>query len=247
MTPEPTPSASLEIRDLHVSAKGTEIVKGVSLSVKPGEIHALMGPNGSGKSTLASALMGHPAFAITSGSIVLDGVDLTSLTPDKRAKARLFLSMQYPPSVTGVPLSHFLRTARQAITGEKLSVPAFHALLKEKMAQLSMDPSFAMRSVNEGFSGGEKKRAEILQLLVLQPKYAVLDETDSGLDVDALKIVAQGIARAREEQKTGILLITHYTRILEVLTPDYVHVLSDGKIIQSGGPELAKAIEEKGY
>ncbi len=243
----PHDSTSLEIQDLHVSAHGTEIVKGVSLTVRPGEIHALMGPNGSGKSTLASALIGHPTFTVTSGSVLLDGTDITTLTPDKRAQAGLFLSMQYPPSVAGVPISHFLRTARKAVTGEALSVPAFHALLKENMARLSIDPSFATRSVNEGFSGGEKKRMEVLQLLMLEPKYAVLDETDSGLDVDALKIVAQGIARVREEKKTGILLITHYPRILQALTPDVVHVLAAGKIVRSGGPEVAKEIEEKGY
>lgn len=243
----PHDSTSLEIQDLHVSAHGTEIVKGVSLTVRPGEIHALMGPNGSGKSTLASALMGHPTFTVTSGSVLLDGTDITTLTPDKRAQAGLFLSMQYPPSVAGVPISHFLRTARKAVTGEALSVPAFHALLKENMARLSIDPSFTTRSVNEGFSGGEKKRMEVLQLLMLEPKYAVLDETDSGLDVDALKIVAQGIARVREEKKTGILLITHYPRILQALTPDVVHVLAAGKIVRSGGPEVAKEIEEKGY
>lgn len=237
---------SLKIENLHISREGKEIVKGISLEVKPGEVHALMGPNGSGKSTLANALMGHPKYRITSGKIFVDEKDITELPPNERAKTGLFLSMQYPPEIPGVTLSSFLRTAVNALRDTKLTVLAFHKLLKEKMAELKMDPAFSRRHLNEGFSGGEKKRAEILQMTLLEPKYAVLDETDSGLDVDALKVVTDGINTLRGPG-LGILLITHYTRILKYVTPDKVHVLKDGKIVKVGGQELADLIENEGF
>ena len=237
---------SLKIENLHVSREGKEIVKGVSLEVKRGEVHALMGPNGSGKSTLANAVMGHPKYAVTEGRILVDGEDVTSMSADKRAKAGLFLSMQYPPEVAGVSLSNFLRLAFNALRAKPLSVLEFREILKAKMAELQMDPAFSRRSLNEGFSGGEKKRAEILQLSVLAPKYALLDETDSGLDVDALKIVCDGINRLKGPGM-GVLLITHYARMLGYVTPDAVHVMHDGKIVAEGGKELAEKIEKDGF
>jgi len=237
---------SFQISNLHVACEGKEIVKGVSLEVKPGEVHALMGPNGSGKSTLANALMGHPKYQITEGRIQIDGKDVTNLPAHERARFGLFLSMQYPPEIPGVTVSSFLRTALNAVRASKLTVLQFHKLLKEKMAELKMDPAFSRRHLNEGFSGGEKKRAEILQMTVLEPKYAVLDETDSGLDVDALKVVTDGINKLRGPD-LGILLITHYARILNYVTPDTVHVMKGGQIVKTGGKELADVIEADGF
>jgi Fe-S cluster assembly ATP-binding protein len=237
---------SLKIENLRVSREGKEIVKGVTLEVKPGEVHALMGPNGSGKSTLASALMGHPKHQVTSGAILIDDLDVTAKSPHERARAGLFLSMQYPPEISGVAFSNFLRLAYDAIKGTRMKVLEFRDLLKARMVELQMDPNMSRRSLNEGFSGGEKKRAEILQLSILEPKYAVLDETDSGLDVDALKIVCDGINRMRGP-KMGILLITHYSKMLEYIRPDFVHVLADGKIVAEGGKELAERIEKEGF
>jgi Fe-S cluster assembly ATP-binding protein len=239
---------TLEIIDLHVEIDGIKIVHGVSLTFNAGKVHALMGPNGSGKSTLAHAIMGDPRYTITSGKILLNGKDITNAKPEDRAKAGLFLSFQYPSEVPGVSISNFLRTAVNNLREKKLSVIEFHNLLKEKMALLQMDPAFSRRSLNEGFSGGEKKRAEILQLMMLEPKYALLDETDSGLDVDAIKIVAQGIKLARNNgNEMGIIVITHYNRFLEFLEPDQVTILRDGKVMSSGGYELAKKIQEDGF
>ncbi|MCH7541372.1 Fe-S cluster assembly ATPase SufC [Patescibacteria group bacterium] len=248
----------LEIKNLHVSSEaalaspdrsfggqGKEILKGVTLKIKPGEIHALMGPNGSGKSSLSLALAGHPRYKITSGNILLDRKDITMLTPDKRAKLGLFLAMQYPVAVPGVSVTNFLRSSLRNLKG-KVKPAEFVKTTKEKMVSLKIDESFARRSINDGFSGGEKKKMEVLQLTVLQPKYAVLDETDSGLDIDALKLVASGIKKA-SGPKMGILLITHYQRILKYIKPDYVHVLIDGKIVKSGSYKLAVEIEEGGY
>ncbi|MDP2721047.1 MAG: Fe-S cluster assembly ATPase SufC [bacterium] len=235
----------LEIRDLHVSSDNKEILKGVSLKINPGEIHVLMGPNGSGKSSLSLALMGHPRYKITSGKIILDRKDITVLTPDKRAKAGLFLAMQYPVAVPGVSVTNFLRSSLRNLKAN-VAPAEFVKITKEKMAALKIDESFATRSINDGFSGGEKKKMEVLQLSVLQPKYAVLDETDSGLDVDALKLVAEGIKKT-SGPKIGILLITHYQRILKYIKPDFVHILIDGKIVKSGGHKLAERIEEEGY
>jgi len=237
---------SLKIENLHVSREGKDIVQGVSLEVGPGEVHALMGPNGSGKSSLANALMGHPKYVITNGTIVLDDEDVTSLKPNERAGKGLFLSMQHAPEVPGVSVAHFLRVITTTARREPVSVAEFRVLLKEKMAELKMDPAFMQRSLNDGFSGGEKKRMEALQLALLAPKYAVLDETDSGLDVDALKIVAEAVAKARAAGM-GALVITHSTRILSLLAPDKVSVLSAGKIVRTGGPELAEQIEKEGY
>ena len=235
----------LEIKDLHVSSDNKEILKGVSLKIKPGEIHALMGPNGSGKSSLSLALMGHPRYKITKGKIILDRKDITVLTPDKRAKAGLFLAMQYPVAVPGVSVTNFLRSSLRNLKGS--IVPAeFVKTTKANMSALKIDESFATRSINDGFSGGEKKKMEVLQLSVLKPKYAVLDETDSGLDVDALKLVAKGINNVAGPG-IGILLITHYQRILRYIQPDFVHILIDGKIVKSGGHKLAERIEEEGY
>jgi Fe-S cluster assembly ATP-binding protein len=237
---------SLLIDDLIIAREGSVIVNGVTLEVPAGEVHALMGPNGSGKSTLAGALMGHPKHEIRSGRIVLDGEDITYLPPDQRSKKGLFLSMQYPPEIGGVTVSHFLRAALNARRESPMGVVEFHAMLKERMADLRMDPSFSGRSLNEGFSGGEKKRMEALQLAMLMPKYAVLDETDSGLDVDALRVVTEAIDRVRGTEM-GVLLITHYTRILRYLVPDKVHVMIAGRIVMSGGRELAEQIETEGY
>lgn len=235
----------LEIKDLHIEVEGKEIIKGVSLSLEKGKVTALMGPNGSGKSTLAHALMGHPKYKITKGKIILDGKDITNEPADIRAKAGLFLSFQYPKEITGVSLNNFLRSALNSVAGKKIGVLDFNKLLKEKMQELHVDEMLSKRYVNVGFSGGEKKKMEILHLMLLNPKYAILDETDSGLDIDALKIVAEGVDKIRKDK--GVLLITHYNRILKYLHPDEVHIMKDGKIVKSGGKELAKEIEEKGF
>jgi Fe-S cluster assembly ATP-binding protein len=243
--------SKLEIRDLKVSVEteegAKEILKGVNLTVNSGETHAIMGPNGSGKSTLAYSIAGHPKYAITGGTVHLDGQDILEMSVDERAKAGLFLAMQYPVEVPGVSVTNFLRTAATAIRGEAPKVRTWVNEVKEAMADLSIDTSFAERSVNEGFSGGEKKRHEILQLELLKPKIAILDETDSGLDVDALRIVSEGVNRAKAANNMGVLLITHYTRILRYIKPDFVHVFAAGKIVEEGGPELADKLEEKGY
>ena len=236
----------LELKNLHISVDAKEIIHGVSLIVPPGEVHAIMGPNGSGKSTLANTLMGHPKYQITKGKIKLDTLDITNLAPDKRARAGLFLSMQYPPEIPGVSIANFLRLSAGAMRGQNQNPITFHKELNNQMKDLGIDPSFAGRHINLGFSGGERKRLEILQLLILNPTYAILDETDSGLDVDALKVVADGINRFRSKDH-GILLITHYNRILEYVVPDVVHVMVAGKIAKSGGKELAKEIEKTGY
>ena len=240
--------AFLEVKDLHVKIEGKEILRGVSLAVDKGQVVAIMGPNGSGKSTLAYALMGHPRYEITEGRIFLNGEDVTKMEADDRAKKGLFLSFQYPQEISGVTVSNFLRTALNAKRDHdnKISVMDFHKLLQEKMNLLKFDKSFALRYLNEGFSGGEKKKAEILQMAVLQPIIGILDETDSGLDVDSLKIVANGINRLKGPDM-GILLITHYQRILDYIVPDKVHIVVDGKIVKSGGKELAFEVEEKGY
>ncbi len=237
----------LRITDAHVAVAGQEIVKGVSLSVAQGEIVVIMGPNGSGKSTLANALMGHPAYTITGGSILLDGDEIAAMKPHQRAQRGLFLSFQYPSEISGVTISSFLRTALKELKGASMPIPDFMKLLREKMAWLKMDSAFAGRYLNEGFSGGEKKRCEILQLAVLEPKIALLDETDSGLDVDALKVVAQAVEQLVREKNMGALVVTHYQRLLHYLKPDRVLVMVGGKIVKSGGAELAKEIEEKGY
>ncbi|MFD0690470.1 Fe-S cluster assembly ATPase SufC [Actinomadura fibrosa] len=244
--------ATLEIRDLHVSvadgADGTkEILRGVDLTVKAGETHAIMGPNGSGKSTLAYAVAGHPKYEVTSGSVTLDGEDVLGMSVDERARAGLFLAMQYPVEVPGVSVSNFLRSAVTAVRGEAPKLREFSKEMKKAMDDLSIDPAFAQRSLNEGFSGGEKKRHEILQLEMLQPKIAVLDETDSGLDVDALKVVSEGVNRFSAGGDTGVLLITHYTRILRYVKPDFVHVFAAGRVVAQGGPELAEELENEGY
>jgi len=244
--------ATLEIRDLHVTVDaggdGTkEILRGVNLTVKAGEIHALMGPNGSGKSTLAYAVAGHPKYTVTAGTVTLDGEDVLTMTVDERARAGLFLAMQYPVEVPGVSVSNFLRTAITAVRGQAPKLRDFGKELKGAMNELQMDPAFATRNVNEGFSGGEKKRHEILQLELLKPKIAILDETDSGLDVDALKVVSEGVNRFSAAGETGVLLITHYTRILRYVKPDFVHVFSGGRIVEEGGPELADLLESEGY
>ncbi len=238
--------AAFEISGLTVEVEGKQILNGLDLRVAQGETHALMGPNGSGKSTLAYATMGHPAYEVTGGRIVLDGVDVTELSPDERAKAGLFLAMQYPTEIPGVSLTNFLRTAMNATRDGDIPVRQFMARLRDEMQSLDMDERFLQRNVNEGFSGGEKKRFEILQMALLQPRIAVLDETDSGLDVDALRVVSQGVNRLRGPD-LGVLIITHYTRILRYVTPDHVHVMFDGRIVQSGGPELADELEDKGY
>ncbi|MAF51296.1 MAG: Fe-S cluster assembly ATPase SufC [Nanoarchaeota archaeon] len=236
----------LRIEDLHVSVDGEEILKGVNLEIELGKVHALMGPNGSGKSTLANVLMGNPKYKITEGKILLNDEDITEMGADERAKLGIFLSFQYPSEITGVTMSSFLRTAYNSVKNKNLDVVEFHSLLKEKMEELKMDESFRKRYVNEGFSGGEKKRAEILQMAVLEPKYCILDETDSGLDVTALKIVGENINKMKSNER-GILLITHYYRILNFITPDKVHILVNGKIVDEGGKELAEEIEENGF
>ncbi|WP_419702700.1 Fe-S cluster assembly ATPase SufC [Promicromonospora sp. NFX87] len=242
---------TLEIRDLHVSVETKEgpkpILRGVDLTIASGETHAIMGPNGSGKSTLASALAGHPKYTVTSGTATLDGEDLLAMSVDQRARAGLFLAMQYPVEVAGVSVANFLRTAKTAISGEAPALRTWGKEVRGAMENLRMDPAFAERSVNEGFSGGEKKRHEILQMELFKPRFAILDETDSGLDVDALRIVSEGVNRAKEQTDIGILLITHYTRILRYIKPDFVHVFVDGKIAEEGGSELADRLEEEGY
>ena len=246
--------AILEIRDLHVNVKQTDtdaepisILKGVNLTVESGKTHAIMGPNGSGKSTLSYAIAGHPKYEVTQGSITLDGEDVLEMTVDERARAGLFLAMQYPVEVPGVSMSNFLRTAATAVRGEAPKLRHWVKETKEAMTELEIDPSFGERSVNEGFSGGEKKRHEILQLGLLKPKIAILDETDSGLDVDALRVVSEGVNRFKANEDGGVLLITHYTRILRYIQPDHVHVFVGGRIVESGGPELADELEENGY
>ena len=245
-------AATLEIRDLHVAVEDTKILKGVDLTVGQGEIHALMGPNGTGKSTLAYALMGHPKYDVTQGQMLFNGQDLEDLEPDERARLGLFLAFQYPVAIPGVSLANFLRSAinaqlRADNPDEKgISIPKFRKMLKEKMDLLQMPHEFAGRYLNEGFSGGEKKRAEILQLAVLEPEIAVLDETDSGLDIDALRIVASGVD-ALAGPELGVLIITHYQRILNYIKPDHVHIMLDGQIVESGGADLAEHLEEHGY
>jgi Fe-S cluster assembly ATP-binding protein len=239
--------ATLEIRDLYVSVADTEILKGVNLTVSSGQTHALMGPNGSGKSTLAYSIAGHPKYTVTRGTVLLDGQDVLSMTVDERARAGLFLAMQYPVEVPGVSVSNFLRTAATAVRGQAPKLRTWVKEVNEAMSALEVDKSFAERNVNEGFSGGEKKRHEILQLALLKPKIAILDETDSGLDVDALRVVAQGVNAVRESTEVGTLLITHYTRILRYITPDFVHVFAGGRIVEEGGPELAGRLEDEGY
>ncbi|ROS30388.1 Fe-S cluster assembly ATPase SufC [Cellulomonas sp. PhB150] len=243
--------STLEIRDLHVSVETKEgakqILRGVDLTVRSGETHAIMGPNGSGKSTLAYSLAGHPKYTVTGGTVTLDGEDVLALSVDERARAGLFLAMQYPVEVPGVSVSNFLRTAKTAIDGEAPALRTWVKDVRSAMDNLRMDPAFAERSVNEGFSGGEKKRHEILQMELLKPKFAILDETDSGLDVDALRIVSEGVNRVKENPDVGVLLITHYTRILRYITPDFVHVFVDGKVAEEGGPELADRLENEGY
>jgi len=241
----------LEVKDLHVSVEteqGTkQILKGVDLTVTQGEIHAIMGPNGSGKSTLAYSIAGHPKYHVDSGSVLLDGAEVLEMSVDERARAGLFLAMQYPVEIPGVRMTDFLRTAKAALDGEAPAIRPWIKEVNEAMKSLRMDKSFGERNVNEGFSGGEKKRHEILQLELLKPKFAILDETDSGLDVDALKIVSEGVNRAKEANDLGVLLITHYTRILRYIKPDFVHVFVDGRIAEEGGPELATRLEDEGY
>jgi Fe-S cluster assembly ATP-binding protein len=243
--------ATLEIKDLRVAVQtdegSKEILSGVNLTVRSGETHAIMGPNGSGKSTLAYAIAGHPKYDITSGEVLLDGENILDWAVDKRARAGLFLAMQYPVEVPGVSMSNFLRTSVSAVRGEAPKLRLWLKEMRSAMAGLSMDPSFAERNVNEGFSGGERKRAEILQLELLNPKIAILDETDSGLDVDALRVVSDGINRVKETGDTGLIMITHFTRILRYVKPDFVHVFRDGRIIAQGGPELADLIDADGY
>ncbi len=240
----------LHISGLRAGVEGNEILKGIDLDVDPGSVHALMGPNGSGKSTLAFSAAGHPNYAVTSGSIRLDGEELVGLAPDKRAKAGLFLSFQYPASIPGVSVANFIRSARQAIKPDDLTPAKFRALIFEQLDVLDMDAAFLSRYVNDGFSGGEKKRLEMLQLAMIAPRYAILDETDSGLDVDALRSVGASVNAMRASQAgkdTGFLIITHYPRILQYIAPDHVHVMMDGRIVKSGGPELANVIEREGY
>jgi Fe-S cluster assembly ATP-binding protein len=244
--------STLDIRDLHACVKLPDgglkpILAGVNLSVSAGQTHAIMGPNGSGKSTLAYSIAGHPKYEITGGSVTLDGQDVLAMSVDERARAGVFLAMQYPVEVPGVSVANFLRTAKTAIDGEAPKLRTWGAELRAAMERLGMDAAFAQRNVNEGFSGGEKKRHEIVQLELLRPKIAILDETDSGLDIDALRVVSDGINRVRDLGQTGLLLITHYTRILRYVRPDFVHVFVGGRIVEEGGPELAQQLEETGY
>ena len=242
---------TLEIKNLQVSVEtedtAKEILRGVDLTINSGETHAIMGPNGSGKSTLAYAIAGHPKYTVTGGEVLLDGEDVLEMTVDERARAGLFLAIQYPVEVPGVTVSNFLRTAKTAVDGEAPKLRTWIKDVKTAMDDLKMDPVFAERNVNEGFSGGEKKRHEILQMQLLKPSIAVLDETDSGLDVDALRIVSEGVNRAKAETNCGVLLITHYTRILRYIKPDHVHVFVNGKVAEEGGPELADRLEAEGY
>ena len=241
-------SSTLEIKDLHVSIEDKEILKGVNLTINTGEIHAIMGPNGTGKSTLSSAIMGHPSYEVTQGEVLLDGVNILELDVDERAKAGLFLAMQYPSEITGVTNADFMRSAINAKReeGQEINLMQFIKKLDKQMDFLDIDKDMAQRYLNEGFSGGEKKRNEILQLMMLEQKFAILDEIDSGLDIDALKVVSKGINQMRGEE-FGALMITHYQRLLNYITPDKVHVMYGGKVVKSGGPELAKRLEEEGY
>ena len=243
--------SELIIKNLQVSVEtetgSKEILRGVDLTIRSGETHAIMGPNGSGKSTLAYSIAGHPKYTITGGTVTLDGADVLEMSVDERAKGGLFLAMQYPVEVPGVSVSNFLRTAVTAIRGEAPKIRTWVGEVKEAMASLNMDTAFSERNVNEGFSGGEKKRHEILQMELLKPKIAILDETDSGLDVDALRIVSEGVNRVKSNSDLGVMLITHYTRILRYIKPDFVHVFANGKIVEEGGPELAEKLEEQGY
>jgi Fe-S cluster assembly ATP-binding protein len=244
--------STLEIRDLHAgvtdaAGESLEVLRGVDLTISSGQTHAIMGPNGSGKTTLAYAIAGHPKYHVSKGSITLDGEDVLAMSVDARARAGLFLAMQYPVEVPGVSVANFLRTAITAVRGEAPKLRTFTKELRAAMDELSMDPAFAQRNLNEGFSGGEKKRHEILQLELLQPKIAILDETDSGLDIDALRVVSAGINRFRVDATHGVLLITHYTRILRYVQPDFVHVFIGGRIAEEGGPELAEELETQGY
>lgn len=243
--------STLSIRDLHVSVDTDggprEILRGVNLDLNSGETHAVMGPNGSGKSTLAYTISGHPRYIVTSGSITLDGEDVLAMSVDERARAGLFLAMQYPVEVPGITVSNFLRTAKTAVSGEAPALRTWVKEMRESMTNLRMDSTFAERNVNEGFSGGEKKRHEILQLELLRPRFAILDETDSGLDVDALKTVSEGVNRSLNSTDLGVLLITHYTRILRYIHPQHVHVIVAGRIVEEGGPELADRLENEGY
>lgn len=241
-------SSTLEIKDLHVSIEDKEILKGVNLTINTGEIHAIMGPNGTGKSTLSLAIMGHPSYEVTQGEVLLDGVNILELDVDERAKAGLFLAMQYPSEITGVTNADFMRSAINAKReeGQEINLMQFIKKLDKQMDFLDIDKDMAQRYLNEGFSGGEKKRNEILQLMMLEPKFAILDEIDSGLDIDALKVVSKGINQMRGEE-FGALMITHYQRLLNYITPDKVHVMYGGKVVKSGGPELAKRLEEEGY
>jgi Fe-S cluster assembly ATP-binding protein len=245
-TLEKTGTATLEIRGLHASVEGKEILKGIDLVVRQGEVHALMGPNGSGKSTLANVLMGRPGYVLTEGQVLFKGQDITALRPDQRAQMGLFLAFQYPTEIPGVSVVNFLRSAYTAVKAEQVSALAFRKRLKEKMDTLAVDEEMVRRYVNQGFSGGEKKKNEILQLAVLEPDIAILDETDSGLDIDSLKAVATGVQRLIGPT-LGVLLITHYQRILNYITPDRIHVMMDGRIVLSGGPELGHELEKKGY
>ncbi|HMU93771.1 MAG TPA: Fe-S cluster assembly ATPase SufC [Anaerolineales bacterium] len=244
--------AQLEIKDLHVSIEDKEILKGLSLTIKQGETHAIMGPNGTGKSTLAYTLMGHPNYTVTSGEVLLDGENILEMEPDERSRAGVFLAFQYPVAIPGVTVANFLRSAinsrRRAENPEDkgMPIPEFRKMLKEKMDMLKMDHNFAGRYLNEGFSGGEKKRAEILQMATLKPRFAVLDETDSGLDIDALRIVSEGV-NALSGPELGVLVITHYQRLLNYIKPHFVHVMMNGRIVESGGPDLALHLEDQGY
>ncbi len=244
--------SQLEIKDLHVSIDGKEILKGVNLTAKQGEIHAIMGPNGTGKSTLAYTLMGHPSYTVTQGEVLFKGQNVLELAPDERSRLGIFLAFQYPVAISGVTLANFLRTAlnsrRRAVNKEDkgMPIPEFRKMLKEKMELLKMDPSFAGRYLNEGFSGGEKKRAEILQMATLKPEIAILDETDSGLDIDALRVVSDGV-NALTGPDMGVIVITHYQRLLNYIKPQFVHVMMGGRIVESGGPDLAMSLEEHGY
>lgn len=243
--------STLEIKDLQVSVDTEdgpkEILKGVTLTIEDGETHAIMGPNGSGKSTLAYSIAGHPKYTVTGGTVTLDGEDVLEMSVDERARAGLFLAMQYPVEVPGVSVANFLRTAKTAIDGEAPKLRTWVKDVNTALGNLNLDPTFSQRSVNEGFSGGEKKRHEIAQLELLDPKFAILDETDSGLDIDALKIVSEGVNRFRAQDGKGVLLITHYTRILRYIEPDHVHVFVNGRVAESGGPELAEELEANGY
>lgn len=236
----------IQVKDLHVEVDGKKILNGVNLEINPGEVHALMGPNGSGKSTLSNALMGHPKYKVTKGSVTYKGEDITHMSPDQRAKKGIFLAFQYPTAIPGVSVTNFLRTVMKSILGKEVAVKDFRKELKDKMELLEMKDSFAGRYVNDGFSGGEKKRLEILQMALIKPKLAILDETDSGLDIDALQIVAEGINRLRGPE-IGMLVITHYQRLLNYVQPDVVHVLVEGRIAETGGKELALELESKGY